>query len=65
MGKITRTYHECEGRLEKSVLRIVIWHREACRVIANGDPEGQIFPSYPHTINGFSFLLTTVFIYIF
>ena len=28
----------------------------------NGDPEGQIFLSYPHRNNGFFFLLTTVFI---
>ena len=28
---------------EKSVLRIFVCHHEACRVIANGDPEGQIF----------------------
>ena len=26
--------------------------------------EGRIFLSYPHTINGFFFLLTTIFIYI-
>ena len=61
---IIRIYHECEGRIEnKSVPRIAFWHQEACRVMANGDPEGQIFLSYPHTINGFFFLLTTVMIY--
>ena len=58
-----RIYHECEGRIEKSILRITDWHHEACRVMTNGDPEGQIFLSYPHTNNGFFFLLTTVFIY--
>ena len=36
-------YHECEGRIEKSVPRITIWHHEACQVMTNGDPEGQIF----------------------
>ena len=42
-----RIYHECEGRTEKSVLRITIWHHEACRVMTNGDPEGHIFlPSH-------------------
>ena len=56
-----RIYHECEGRIEKSVLRITVWHHEACRVMTNGDPEGQSFLSYPHTNNGFFFLLTTVF----
>ena len=58
---------ECEGRIEKSAPRIAFWHHEACLVMPNGDPEGRIFQSYPHTniINGFFFLLTTVFIYSF
>ena len=30
-------------------------------MMTNGDPEGQIFLSYPHTNNGFFLLLTTVF----
>ena len=34
-------------------------------MITNDDPEGQIFLSYPHTNNGYFFLLTTVFIYLF
>ena len=34
------------------------------RVMTNGDPVGQIFLSYPHTNNGFFFLLTTVFVYL-
>ena len=73
--------HECEGKIEKSVLRITVchhsacieksvpriavWHHSACRVMTNGDPEGPIFLSYPHTNNGFFFLLTTVFIHLF
>ena len=40
--KIIRIYHECEDRIEKYVLRIAVWHQEACRVLTNGDPEGQI-----------------------
>ena len=32
-------------------------------MMTNGDPEGRIFLSYPHTNNGFLFLLTTVFTY--
>ena len=55
-----RIYHECEGRIEKSVL----WHYEVCRVMTSGDPEGRIFLSYPHTNNGFFFLLTTVYLLI-
>ena len=35
---------------------------KACRVMTNGDPEGRIFLSYPHTNNEFFFLLTTVFV---
>ena len=60
-----RIHHECEGRIEKSVPRIAVWHHEACRVMPNGDPEGRIFLSYPHTNNGLFFLLTAVFIYSF
>ena len=52
--------------IEKSITRIAVWHHEACRVMTNGDPGGQIFISYPHTNNGFFFLLTTVlFIYFY
>ena len=58
-----RIYHESEGRGEKSVARFAVCHHEACRVMTNGDPEGGIFLSYPHTNNGFCFLLTTVYIY--
>ena len=60
-----RIYHECEGRIEKSIPRIDVWHPEACRVMTNGDPEGHIFLSYSHVNNGYFFLLTTVFIYLF
>ena len=34
-------------------------------MMTNGDPEGRIVLSYPHTNNGFFFLLTTVSIYVF
>ena len=56
--EIIRIHHECEGGIEKSVPRITIWHHEACRVMTNGDPEGRIFITHPHTNNGFFFLLT-------
>ena len=46
-----RIYHECEGRIEKSVPRFAVLHHEACQVMTNGDPEGRIFLSYPHTTN--------------
>ena len=54
-----RTGTECESRIEKSVPRIAVWHHEACRVMTNGDPEGLIFLSYPHTNTRFFFLHTT------
>ena len=57
--------NECEGRIEKSTWSIAVRHHEACRVMTNGDPVGLIFLSYPHTNNGFFFLLTTVFIHLF
>ena len=62
---IIRIHHKCEGRIEKSVTRFAVWHHEACRVMTNSDHEGRIFLSYPHTNNGFFFLLTTFFIYLF
>ena len=48
-----RIDHECEGRIEKSVPRIAVWHHEACRLMTNGDPEGRTILSYPHTNNDF------------
>ena len=54
-----RIHYECEGGIKKSVARITNWHDEACRVRTNGDHEGQIFLSHPHTNNGYFFLLTT------
>ena len=58
-----RIYHECEGRIEKFVLRIAVWHHEACGVMTNGDPEERIYLSYRHMNNGLFFLLTTVFLF--
>ena len=57
---IIRIYHECEGKIEKAVQRVAVWHYETCQVMTNGGPEGRIFRSLPHTNNGFFFLLTTV-----
>ena len=57
-----RIYDECEGKIEKSVLRITVWHHEACRVMTNSDPEGQIFLTYPYTNYRFVFSLTTDFL---
>ena len=35
----TNKNHECEGRIEKSVPRMAVWHHEACRVMTNRDLE--------------------------
>ena len=34
-------HHECEGGIEKAILRITDWHHEACRVMTFNDHEGQ------------------------
>ena len=49
--KSIRIYHECEGGIEKPVPKITDWHQEACRVMTNGDLEGQNFLFHPHTNN--------------
>ena len=59
-----RIYHECKGKIKKSIPRMAVWHHEACQVMTNDDLEERIFLSYPHTNKGFFFLLTTVFIYL-
>ena len=59
---IIRIYRECEGMIEKSVPRIIVWHHEACRVMTNIGPERRIFLSNPHTNNGM-FSCSTLFLY--
>ena len=61
---IVRIYHKFEGRIEKSVPGIAVWHHGSCRVMTNDDPEGRIF--YPTLTQIVDFLLlTAVFIYLF
>ena len=48
-----RIHHKFESGIEKSVPRITVWHHEACRVMTNGDPQGQIFMSHSHKNTGF------------
>ena len=52
-----RIHNECECGIEKSVLRITVWHHEACRVMTNVDREGRIVLSHPHTNTGLFFLV--------
>ena len=46
-----RIYHECEGRIEKSVQRIAVWHHEAFHVMTYGDPKD---PSITQIMDSFS-----------
>ena len=63
--KNIRINHECVGRIEKSVPRIAIWHHEACRVMTNNDPEGQIFnPTLTQLMDSFSCTPLFLFIYL-
>ena len=55
MTRNVRIYHECEGGIEKSVLRFTVCHYEACRVMTNGDGEGRIFLYHPNTKNFFAY----------
>ena len=60
-----RIHHECEGRIEKSVLWMAKLHHEACRVMTNGDREIQIFFNPIHTNYGFFFLLTIKYLILY
>ena len=60
-----RIYHECEGRIEKSVPRFAVLHQEASQVMTNGDPEGRIFyPTLTRPMFVFSCSLFLLFIYL-
>ena len=56
-GQYIRIHHECEDGIEKSVTD---WHHEACRVVTNGDHEGQIFfyPTLTRIMDSFFLLIT-------
>ena len=60
--KTIRIHHECEGGIEKPIPAIIVWHKEACQVMTNGDREGHIFLSHPHTKNKILFLLTSSYL---
>ena len=56
--EIIRIYHECEGRLEKSIPRTAVWHHEASRVI----PRDRFFyPTLTRIMDYFS--CSSVFFY--
>ena len=44
--------------IEKCVLRVTVWHHEACRVTSDCSPEGRIFLFIPHIHDRFFFLHT-------
>ena len=52
LKKVNILYHECEGRIEKSVPRFAVWHHAACGMMTNCDHEGQIL--YPDLRVGIS-----------
>ena len=39
VGENISIFHGCMVWTEKSVMRVTDWHREACRVMPNSDPE--------------------------
>ena len=50
-----KTYHECEGEIEKSISRITDWHHEACRVMTNCDSENVfVYPILTRKMNSVS-----------
>ena len=62
---IISIHHEFEGRIDKFVPRITDWHHEACRVMTIVDTWGRIFLSHPHTHDGYFFLLTTKYLFLY
>ena len=54
--EIISIHHECERDIEISIPSITDWHHEAFGVVTNGDHEGRIFLSHPHTNNRIIFL---------
>ena len=60
INKNIKIHHECEGEIEKSVPRITDWYNTRhADWWQNGEREGRIFLSNPHTNNEFYFMLTT------
>ena len=48
-------YHECEGRIEKFVPRIIGWHHKACQVMTSSDPEdGFYYPTLTQIMDSLS-----------
>ena len=53
--EIIRILHECEGRIEKFVPRITIWHHETCRVMTkDGSRDGFFYPTLTRIMVSFS-----------
>ena len=64
-----RIYHECEGRIEKSVQRIAVWHHKACRVMTTViRRDGFFYPTLTLIMDPFScspLFLLLLFFYLF
>ena len=63
--KKIRIHHECEGRIEKSVLRIAVWHHQACRVMTVIPREGFFYPTLTPIKDNFSCSPLFLFMYLF
>ena len=53
VSKKKRIYYFYEDEIEKSTPQDQHLSSLVRRVMTNGDPEGQIFPSHPHTHDRF------------
>ena len=51
VGNTIRIYHECEGRIEKSLPRITVRHHEACRTVILRD--GFFYPTLTRIMDFF------------
>ena len=64
MGEPIKIYHECEGRIEKYVPRIAVWHHEACRGMTTVIPRDRFFyPTLTRIMDSFSCSPLFLFIY--
>ena len=52
-GPGTEAISDVVDRIDKSVLRAIVWHHKALPSDAKQWPEKQIFPSFPQTHVGF------------
>ena len=50
-----KIHYLCKGGVEKSVLRITVWHLSACLMMPDGDPQDRFFyPTFTLKIDSYS-----------